>query len=82
MRQFSRKTTEPRGALCYKIGTRQLRQVLATAYLNRNKGLKISAISTLITLHNIGGDEGTRTPDPLLAKQMLSQLSYIPGLLW
>ena len=28
-----------------------------------------------------GGDEGTRTPDPLLAKQMLSQLSYIPKLL-
>ena len=26
------------------------------------------------------GDEGTRTPDPLLAKQMLYQLSYIPAL--
>ena len=25
-----------------------------------------------------GGDEGTRTPDPLLAKQVLSQLSYTP----
>ena len=25
------------------------------------------------------GDEGDRTPDPLLAKQVLSQLSYIPG---
>lgn len=25
------------------------------------------------------GDEGIRTPDPLLAKQMLYQLSYIPG---
>jgi hypothetical protein len=25
-----------------------------------------------------GGDEGTRTPDPLLAKQVLYQLSYIP----
>jgi hypothetical protein len=24
------------------------------------------------------GDEGTRTPDPLLAKQVLYQLSYIP----
>ena len=24
------------------------------------------------------GDEGTRTPDPRLAKAMLSQLSYIP----
>ncbi len=27
---------------------------------------------------NGGGDEGTRTPDPLLAKEVLSQLSYIP----
>ena len=26
-----------------------------------------------------GGDEGTRTPDPLLAKEVLSQLSYIPN---
>ena len=26
-----------------------------------------------------GGDGETRTPDPLLAKQVLSQLSYIPG---
>ncbi len=25
-----------------------------------------------------GGAEGTRTPDPLLAKQVLSQLSYSP----
>ena len=24
------------------------------------------------------GDEGDRTPDPLLAKQVLSQLSYVP----
>jgi hypothetical protein len=27
---------------------------------------------------NGGGATGTRTPDPLLAKQMLSQLSYRP----
>ena len=25
------------------------------------------------------GDEGIRTPDPLLARQVLSQLSYTPG---
>jgi hypothetical protein len=25
-----------------------------------------------------GGDEETRTPDPLLAKEMLFQLSYVP----
>ena len=28
----------------------------------------------------LGGDEGNRTPDPLLAKQVLSQLSYTPML--
>ncbi len=27
------------------------------------------------------GDEGDRTPDPLLAKQVLSQLSYVPDIL-
>jgi hypothetical protein len=27
----------------------------------------------------LGGDEGIRTPDPLLAKQVLYQLSYIPA---
>ena len=25
-----------------------------------------------------GGDEEIRTPDPLLARQVLSQLSYVP----
>jgi hypothetical protein len=31
----------------------------------------------------IGGDEETRTPDPLRAKEVLSQLSYIPmGRIW
>ena len=29
---------------------------------------------------SLGGDEGNRTPDPLLAKQVLSQLSYTPML--
>ena len=28
---------------------------------------------------SLGGDEGNRTPDPLLAKQVLSQLSYTPS---
>ena len=26
----------------------------------------------------VSGDEGIRTPDPLLARQVLSQLSYTP----
>ena len=28
--------------------------------------------------HSLGGDERVRTDDPLLAKQVLSQLSYTP----
>ena len=32
-------------------------------------------MSLVLTL---GGDEGVRTPDPLLAGQVLSQLSYTP----
>ena len=32
-----------------------------------------------LTPKNFGsGDEGIRTPDPLLARQVLSQLSYTP----
>ena len=30
------------------------------------------------SLCNSAGDEGIRTPDPLLARQVLSQLSYTP----
>ena len=31
-----------------------------------------------VALAAIGGDEETRTPDPLLAKETLCQLSYVP----
>ena len=33
---------------------------------------------SLSFLMSCGGDEEDRTPDPLLAKQVLSQLSYTP----
>ena len=33
-------------------------------------------------LDDFGGDERTRTADPLLAKQVLYQLSYVPALTW
>ena len=37
----------------------------------------------MIEFHlNFGGDDGIRTHDPLLAGQVLSQLSYTPILLW
>ena len=45
-----------------------------------------SLSTTYIGLHPIrkkdGGDEENRTPDPLLARQVLSQLSYAPILWW
>ena len=31
-----------------------------------------------VKLFEFGGDEEDRTPDPLLARQVLSQLSYTP----
>ena len=36
----------------------------------------MQAIAVLV----VGGAEEARTPDPLLAKEVLSQLSYGPGL--
>ena len=35
-----------------------------------------------LLLSTYGGDEESRTPDPLLARQVLSQLSYTPILWW
>ena len=34
--------------------------------------------ASAIAFHRTGGDERVRTDDPLLAKQVLSQLSYTP----
>ena len=33
---------------------------------------------SFVVLDHYGGDEEIRTPDPLLARQVLSQLSYTP----
>ena len=38
----------------------------------------LSLIWLVLTSFPLGGDEEDRTPDPLLAKQVLSQLSYTP----
>ena len=38
----------------------------------------ITRSSSFPSFSDFGGDEGARTPDPLLAKQVLSQLSYTP----
>ena len=39
-------------------------------------------VSLGLKLSLLGGDDGIRTHDPLLAGQVLSQLSYTPILLW
>ena len=41
------------------------------------QGTILRIYSPLLT-HRRGGDEENRTPDPLLARQVLSQLSYTP----
>jgi hypothetical protein len=38
-------------------------------------------LQTNVFLRKIGGAEEARTPDPLLAKQVLFQLSYSPTIL-
>ena len=43
-----------------------------------NSLLGASCSLCLAPLLEGGGDEETRTPDPLLAKEMLFQLSYVP----
>jgi hypothetical protein len=45
--------------------------------------IQLSAASQVVILRcalrgSGGGDEETRTPDPLLAKEMLCRLSYVP----
>ena len=42
------------------------------------KELRGQSRDSLIALSAPGGDDRSRTGDPLLAKQVLSQLSYIP----
>ena len=37
------------------------------------------SLKTYSVVNVLGGDERARTADPLLAKQVLSQLSYIPA---
>ena len=45
-----------------------------------NRGILDAKKAGIFRLTLIGGDEENRTPDPLLARQVLSQLSYTPGL--
>ena len=40
---------------------------------------KSDSLEFVVPMPGSGGDEETRTPDPLLAKEMLCQLSYVPA---
>ena len=40
--------------------------------------MQFSRYSVHLRILILSGDEGIRTPDPLLARQVLSQLSYTP----
>ena len=63
---------------CYSIINVQL---IRYQMMVRPKGFFRSTHLLLTPLHLPCGDEGTRTPDLLLAKEALSRLSYIPGYL-
>ena len=43
--------------------------------------MQFSWDKTSCIYHPVSGDEGIRTHDPLLARQVLSQLSYTPKVL-
>ena len=62
--------------LCYRrlVGTSGFEPPTSRLSGVRSNHLSYAPISS-------GGDEEVRTPDPLLAKQVLSQLSYTPALL-
>ena len=48
---------------------------------NRLSYKPFSSVASVVNpSHSHGGDEEDRTPDPLLARQVLSQLSYTPVL--
>ena len=80
----------PRGWLCETVHTSPFRisvrlRITGSFYLVGLSGLepptsRLSGVrSNQLSSKPInGGDEGIRTPDPLLAGQVLSQLSYTP----
>ena len=68
----SRRGTAP-GARSFPGSTRVL-QLSDQCGLAQDRILRCGSVPAAQS----GGDEETRTPDPLLAKEMLCQLSYVP----
>src|SRR5436309_14197650 len=61
------------GACASSVKAAHCRRVPKLRDWSRDESHKCFAIR-----EKVGGREGIRTPDPLLAKQVLSQLSYTP----
>ena len=71
-------------ALCSVFNVQMAVRIPQTALPRRSPapiGTKFQHLGSLNaeTCFQSGGDSRTRTDDPLLAKQVLSQLSYTPG---
>jgi hypothetical protein len=63
----------------YRSGLAPHRQHSEPKYFRfRSEGLFSQRFRGQNIRRDHSGDEGDRTPDPLLAKQVLSQLSYVP----
>ena len=57
----------------------QLSKIRGIAKIGSTRGKRPCILLILAISCGIGGADRDRTDDPLLAKQMLSQLSYSPG---
>src|SRR5687767_2342181 len=63
---------------CRRVGRTRIRGSM----MARASGPEVLFVTRVVPRSSIcggGGDEETRTPDPLLAKEMLYQLSYVPA---
>ena len=53
-------------------------RIETSLFLSSDMLFEFSMVVSFLTPLSRGGDEGVRTPDPLRARQVLSQLSYTP----
>jgi hypothetical protein len=63
--------------ICQRASTLRPKPKLQRPEL-RERNPRSKTLENVSIGENCGGGEGTRTPDPLLAKQVLCQLSYTP----
>ena len=53
-------------------------RILSSIQFSKNRHISFYRNMCFLIWYQDGGDEENRTPDPLLARQVLSQLSYTP----